>query len=132
VCVAQDTSASPPVTNDVSQQGVAGRMLMLLEQRAKLEQVIATGEGRIEELLRQLEWKNLEIAAMVRIDKLKDEKIALLESKEAIYQKIDEGKDKLHEQELKAAKPTFAENAGKFAIGGISGAALLGLLLLFL
>lgn len=106
-------------------------MLILLEQRVKLEQVIAAGEGRIDELVRQLELKNGEIAAMKRIDQLKDEEIVLLKSKAAIVQKIDEGKDTIHAAELKAAKPTFTEKAGMYGIGGIVGAIGTALLFIF-
>ena len=126
MCVAEDISASQPVTDE----GVAGRLLIAVEQRTSLVQMIVAGEGRIDELNKQIGWKDEEIAHLKEIGQLKDEKIQLYQDKEKVYlekdktnQSLSDMKDKACIDQVKAAKPTFMQNMGKYffraGIGGI-------------
>ncbi len=142
VCAAQDTSASLPATND----SPAGRMLVLIEQRNQIEQLIASGEGRIEELNKQLVWKDEEILHLQEIIKLKDEKIQLYIEKDAVRQDTEkmyqnkektmqtlyDAKDKAYEERIKAATPTFMDNMTKYVTGVGIGGILAGIVLLLL
>lgn len=136
MCAAQDISVSPPAINDDS---VAGRMLVAVEQRAQLVQMIAAGEGRIDELTKQLGWKDEEIAHLQEINQLKDEKIQIYVDKEKLYkdkektmQSFSDMKDKAYEEQLKQAKPTFWDNLSKYLTGAGAGAALTALAVILL
>jgi TolA-binding protein len=124
VCVAQDIS--------VSQLDTASRMLIALEQKVYLEKEIAIGDARVAELEEQLKLVNAKIVLLQDIIDLQNAKIELYKSKEEVKDKLDAEKDKLHQQELKAAKPSFMDEVRKYATGAVGGAALLGLALLLL
>ena len=133
--VAQDISVSPLATND----SIAGRMLVAVEQRAQLVQMVAAGEGRIEELNKQIKWKDEEIAHLEEIIRLQDEKIQLYVDKEKVYQEKDKTnqlmsdmKDKACIEQVKAAKPTFGQNMTKYLTGFGAGGVFIGILLLIL
>ena len=113
---AQESSVSPP--------DIASKILVALEQKVILERQIATGDLRINELKIQLELVNSKIVVMQDIINLQNEKIELYKSNNEIQKKLDEGKDKLHQQELDSVKPTFWQNMTKYITGGGIGAVL--------
>lgn len=140
--MAQDISVSPQDTND----NVAAKMLVALEQRATLVQMMENGEGSQGELRKQLAWKDEEIAHIEEISKLKDEKIQLYQEREKLYQEkekvyqekdktnqsLSDMKDKACTEQIKAATPTFMDNMTKYFTGaGVGGAlAVIAIILL--
>lgn len=114
-------------------------MLMAVEQRATLVQMIASGEGSQDELRKQLAWKDEYIAHLEDISKLKDEKIQMYIDKEKIYQdkektnqSFSDMKDKACQEQVKAATPSFMDKLkSNFLAGGI-GAVLAAVVILLL
>lgn len=78
-------------------------MVVALEQKNYCEQQLLVKNDTEAELQKQLELKNATIK--------------LLENMVEMQKKLDATKDKLHADELKAAKPTFWDNLGKIGIG---------------
>jgi hypothetical protein len=56
-------------------------------------------------------------AILMETLRLKEEQNVILKNLIETQKKFDEAKDKLHAEELKAAKPTFMDNLGKIGIG---------------
>jgi hypothetical protein len=118
ISMAQGSSASPPLST-------ADRLLAIVEEKGFLEQEVTYLRAGTEESQRT-------IALLEERIKSKDDIIALLKEMLAKEKEFDDRKDALHEAQLKAATPTFAENLQKYLVGGGVGAALLGLVILAL
>ena len=101
----------------------AGKMVMALEQRNYCEQQLLVKNDAEAELQKQLDIKTGTI-------KLLEEQIVIYKSMVEMQNKLSETKDKLHADELKAAKPTFWDNLGKIGIGiGIGMVLTIGVVL---
>ena len=96
---------------------VAGALIVAIEQKTYCEQQLVVSVAEVSELQKQIDIRK-------ETEKLKDEQIVILKNLIETNKKLDEAKDKLHAEELKAAQPTFMQNLGKFAIGGVVGAVL--------
>jgi hypothetical protein len=104
---------------------VAGEIVVALE-RAKISEsqldVAAAGNA---ELLQQKEILKGTV-------KLLEDQLAIYKSMIEMQEKAGTIKDKLCDERVKAATPTFWENMAKYLVGGGVGAALLGVMLIVL
>jgi hypothetical protein len=103
----------------------AGRMVVALEQKDFCEQQLAIQLGSNAELQQQKD-------ILLETTKLKDEQLIIYKNMVDMQTKLSEAKDKLHAEELKAAKPTFMQELGKYAIGAAGGAGILLLIIVLL
>ena len=97
---------------------------MALEQRNYCEQQLVVKNDAEAELKKQIAIKSDTI-------KLLEEQIGIYKNLVDMQKKMDATKDKLHADELKAAKPTFMDNLGKIGIGiGIGIVVTIGVVLI--
>jgi len=106
-------------------EATAGKMVVALEQKDYCEQQLTVQLGSNAELQQQKD-------ILLETAKLKDEQLIIYKNMVEMQNKLSEAKDKLHADELKAAKPTFMQELGKYAIGAAGGAGLLLLIILVL
>jgi hypothetical protein len=104
---------------------VAGDMVVALEQAKIAEQQLEVAAGTNEELLKQKEILKETI-------KLREDQIAVFKSMAEMQNTISIAKDKVCEERVKAATPTFMDNVTKYMTGAAGGAILFGLILLAL
>jgi hypothetical protein len=109
---------------------VADRMIVYIEQCKILEQEAAAQESGNAELQKQIEILKNTIKAM-------EELLALEKQKEEMYKSMIEtqntlmvSKDKICQQQIKEAKPTFFQELGKYSIGTVVGAIIVGIIIL--
>jgi hypothetical protein len=105
-------------------------MIVALEKCKLIEQELTATAGASEELKQQIAILKESIRAMEGL-------IALQKQKEEMYQNMLEmdkalmaAKDKSCREQIKAAKPTFFQELGKYSAGGVAGAIIVGVLLL--
>ena len=91
-------------------EGAASKMVVALEQAKICEQQLSVSANSSAELQQQVEILRGTI-------KLLEEQAVVYKNMMEMQKKIDESKDKLHAEELKAAKPSFFQTLGKIAIG---------------
>jgi hypothetical protein len=106
-------------------EATAGRMVVALEQKNICEQQLTVQLGSNAELQQQKD-------ILLETTKLKDEQLIIYKNMVDMQTKLSEAKDKLHAEELKAAKPTFMQELGKYAIGAAGGAGILLLIIVLL
>jgi uncharacterized protein YlxW (UPF0749 family) len=95
----------------------SSRMIVTIE-RANIceQQLTATSESNAE-LQRQVDLKEETI-------RLQAEQITLYKSMDEMKATISAAKDTVCKEQIKAASPTFWQNMGKYATGGVIGAVL--------
>jgi hypothetical protein len=91
-------------------EAVAKKMIVVIEQCPMCEQQVSALTTANAELQRHLDLKEGTI-------KLQKEQIAIQENMIEMLKRTDAAKDKLHAEELKAAKPTFFQTLGQVAAG---------------
>jgi hypothetical protein len=104
---------------------VAGQMVVALEQAKITVEQLETQTGSNAELQSQVDILKGTI-------KLMEDQIVIYKNLQDMQAKMSEAKDQLHEQELKAAKPTFWGNMQKYIVGGGIGAAVTAAIILLL
>lgn len=104
---------------------VAGQMVVALEQAKITVLQLETQSGSSIELQSQVDILKGTI-------KLMEEQITVYKNLQDMQAKMSVAKDQLHEQELKAAKPTFWGNMQKYIVGGGIGAAVTAAIILLL
>lgn len=115
--MAQEQSASILAT--------ANRILIALDQAKICEQQLLIAADKDAESQKQLEILRSTI-------KLYEEQIEAFKNLRTMDEAISIQKDKACREEIKAAKPTFMRDMGKYSTGAVVGAGLFGLLLLLL
>jgi hypothetical protein len=100
-------------------------MVVALEKAKLADQQLVVAAGGNNELQQQVD-------ILKETVKLMNDQIVAYKNMDEMKTKMSAAKDELHAQELKAATPTFMQNAGKYAIGGVGGAILMGLAILLL
>jgi hypothetical protein len=100
-------------------------MVVALERAKISEQQLEVSAGTNAELLQQKE-------ILKETVRLREEQIAAYKNLGEIQSTISVAKDKVCEERVKAATPTFWDNLQKYLVGGGVGAALLGLALIAL
>jgi hypothetical protein len=98
-------------------EDVAGRMVVALEQARIIEQQLAVAETGSAELLQQIDTLKNTI-------KLLQDQIEIYKNMAEMQARMGEAKDKLFEQQLKAAQPTFMDKVKTNVLAGGIGAAL--------
>lgn len=106
-------------------EATARRMIVDLEQAKIASQQLEIQVGGNSELQKQLDLLNSTI-------KLLEDQIAVYKNIQEMNKQMSDVKDKLHEQELKAVKPTFWDNMQKYIVGGGIGAAVAVAIILIL
>jgi hypothetical protein len=106
-------------------EATAGRMIVALEQAKIASQQLEVQAGSNSELQQQLEILKGTI-------KLMEDQIVVYKNIQDMNKQMSDAKDKLHEQELKAVKPTFWDNMQKYIVGGGIGAAVAVAIILIL
>ena len=107
------------------EEAVAGKMLVVLEQARILEKQIAELEGGSVELQTQI---NL----LKETAKSMQDLIEVYKAKELMQAQLGDVKDKLHEKEIAAMKPSAWDNFTKYMTGAAGGAILAALAILLL
>jgi uncharacterized membrane protein YcaP (DUF421 family) len=100
-------------------------MVVALEQAKITVEQLETQTGSNAELQSQVDILKGTI-------KLMEDQIVIYKNLQDMQAKMSEAKDQLHEQELKAAKPTFWGNMQKYIVGGGIGAAVTAAIILLL
>jgi hypothetical protein len=100
-------------------------MVVALEKAKIAEQQLEVSASTNAELLQQKEILKETI-------RLREDQITVYKNMVEMQNTLSATKDKVCEERVKAATPTFMDNMGKYAIGGGVGAVLLGLALLLL
>jgi len=96
---------------------VAGQMVVVLEQAKIAEQQLTIAAASNVELQQQVEI----LKGTVR---LYEDQIVIYKNMVEMLNKISEAKDKLYEQELKAAKPSFTDKVRTNVFAGSIGVVL--------
>lgn len=96
---------------------VAGRMVVALEQAKIAEQQLSVAAGSNAELQQQAEILRGTI-------KLMQDQLNVYKNMVEMQNKMSEAKDKLFEEQLKAAKPSFMDNVKTNVLAGGVGAVL--------
>jgi hypothetical protein len=91
-------------------ESAASRMVIALEQAKICEQQLSVAATGSAELQQQAEILKGTI-------KLLEDQIAVYKNMTEMQKKIDASKDKLHAEELKAAKPSFFQTLEKVVLG---------------
>lgn len=115
-------SSQADVTFD---DATAGKMVVALEQAKITEQQLTIAAKENTELQAQADILKGTV-------KLLEDQAAIYKSMADMNQKMSDMKDKACVEQVKAAKPTFTQNLGKYFTGMVGGAGLLGLALILL
>ena len=100
-------------------------MVVALEQAKIAAEQLETQAGSNTELQSQVDILKGTV-------KLMEDQITVYKNLQDMQAKMSVAKDQLHEQELKAAKPTFWGNMQKYIVGGGIGAAVTAAIILLL
>lgn len=103
----------------------AGRMIVALEQAKICEQQLTVAADGSAELRQQLEIIKVTV-------KLLEDQISIYKNMAEMTAKMGEAKEKLFEQELKAAQPTFMDKVKTNVLAGGIGAVLATVVILLL
>ena len=114
----------------VSEQATANRLLVTLEQCEKTEKQLVAYENGNVELQNQITIIKSTIQNLQELVSLQKDKEEVYKNLLEMERKMAETKEKVYQEQLKAAKPTFIQEVGKYSTGGVLGAVILGLILL--
>ena len=106
-------------------EAVASQMVVRLEQAKIAEEQLTNQAGINTELQGQL-------AILRDTIKLYEDQISTYKNLRAMDQSMSDAKDKACAAEVKAAKPSFMQDLGKYSTGGIIGAVLAAVAMLLL